>query len=75
MYLCSFDKLDYGTAEVIDRFYNADLAFIDLSVETQQYAMAYHIGVRESLGKSDSIILKHFEKGYRPQSSEVSVLR
>ena len=55
----SFEKLDYGVADVLDRFYNADIAFVDMSVETQQNALFYHIGVRESVGKPVSVILRH----------------
>jgi mitogen-activated protein kinase kinase kinase 5 len=53
----NFEKLDFGETEALDRFYNADVAIVDMSIQLQQASLFYHIGVRENMIMPETVIL------------------
>ena len=52
-----FHDLDLGLHTDLDAFYTAHICIVDFSVPEQQASLFYHVGVRESTGQKESIVL------------------
>uniref|UniRef100_A0AAV2MA94 Protein kinase domain-containing protein n=1 Tax=Knipowitschia caucasica TaxID=637954 RepID=A0AAV2MA94_KNICA len=53
----SFGQISLGTTDILDSFYNSDVAVVEMSDSFCQPSLFYHLGVRESFNMTNNIIL------------------
>uniref|UniRef100_A0A8C7DWY1 mitogen-activated protein kinase kinase kinase n=1 Tax=Oncorhynchus kisutch TaxID=8019 RepID=A0A8C7DWY1_ONCKI len=67
-----FGKIDFGETCVLDQFYNADIAVVEMTDAFRQPSLFYHLGVRESFSMANNIILYCDTNSDSLQSLQVS---
>uniref|UniRef100_A0AAQ4RCK8 mitogen-activated protein kinase kinase kinase n=1 Tax=Gasterosteus aculeatus aculeatus TaxID=481459 RepID=A0AAQ4RCK8_GASAC len=66
----SFERISLGATDILDSFYNADVAVVEMSDSLCQPSLYYHLGVRESFSMTNNIILYCYK-----QDSDVQALK
>ncbi|KAK5604686.1 hypothetical protein CRENBAI_012894 [Crenichthys baileyi] len=64
----SFDEISVGTTDILDSFYNADVAVMEMSDSFCQPSLFYHLGVRESFSMTNNTILYCYKQDSDLQS-------
>ncbi|KAM9724383.1 mitogen-activated protein kinase kinase kinase 5 [Menidia menidia] len=66
----SFERVSLGATDVLDSFYNADVAVVEMCDTFCQHSIFYHLGVRESFSMTNNIILYCYK-----QNSDLQALK
>ncbi|KAK6290947.1 hypothetical protein J4Q44_G00386500 [Coregonus suidteri] len=65
-----FERILLGTTDILDIFYNADVAVVEMSDTCCQQSLFYHLGMRESFSMTNNIILYCYK-----QDSDLQALK
>uniref|UniRef100_A0A667ZCP2 mitogen-activated protein kinase kinase kinase n=1 Tax=Myripristis murdjan TaxID=586833 RepID=A0A667ZCP2_9TELE len=68
----SFERISLGTTDILDSFYNADVAVVEMSDTFCQPSLFYHLGVRESFSMTNNIILYCYKQDSDLQALKVT---
>ena len=52
----SFEKLDFGETDALDKFYSSNVAVADVTDRAYQAKLFYHLGLRESFEMKQNIV-------------------
>ena len=55
--LISFEDLDSGEPNALELFYSSNVAIVDMSNASQQVSLFYRLGIRESVGGCQTLVL------------------
>uniref|UniRef100_A0A8C6UR64 mitogen-activated protein kinase kinase kinase n=1 Tax=Neogobius melanostomus TaxID=47308 RepID=A0A8C6UR64_9GOBI len=67
----SFERISLGTTDILDSFYNSDVAVVEMSDTFCQQSLYYHLGVRESFSMTNNIILYCYKQDSDLQAVKV----
>uniref|UniRef100_A0A8C2Z3Z5 mitogen-activated protein kinase kinase kinase n=1 Tax=Cyclopterus lumpus TaxID=8103 RepID=A0A8C2Z3Z5_CYCLU len=67
-----FERISLGTTDILDSFYNADVAVVEMSDSFCQHSLYYHLGVRESFSMTNNIILYCYKQDSDLQTLKVT---
>ena len=67
----SFHRLDFGELSALDQFYSADIVIVDGSQVKEQATLFYHLGIRESFGMKDNLVVVNDEDDSKTSSVQV----
>lgn len=67
----SFQRLDFGELCALDQFYTADIVIVDASQVKEQPTLFYHLGIRESFGMKDNVVIVHDDDETKTSSIQV----
>uniref|UniRef100_A0A674B696 mitogen-activated protein kinase kinase kinase n=1 Tax=Salmo trutta TaxID=8032 RepID=A0A674B696_SALTR len=68
-----FERISLGTTDILDIFYNADVAVVEMSDTYCQQSLFYHLGVRESFSMTNNVILYCYKQDSDLQALKVHV--
>lgn len=70
----SFHRLDFGELSALDLFYSADIVVVDASQVKEQPTLFYHLGIRESFGMKDNLVVVYDDDESKTSSVQVELL-
>lgn len=69
-----FHRLDFGELSALDLFYSADIVVVDASLIKEQATLFYHLGIRESFGMKDNLVVVFDDEDSKTSSIQVKII-